>query len=102
MTDANTEDTRSVQNVHVVRHDWEEDNSLSATVVTAVAAVRNLEPKAVNALNETVDPDALNAIFADSYGGNSREGATLSFRLNGCDVTVHGDGRVIVRTPDDG
>ena len=99
MTDANTEDTRSAQNVHIARHDWERDDSLSATVVTAVAAVRNLEPRAVDALNETVDPDALNAIFADSYGGNSREGAALSFRLNDCDVTIHGDGRVVVRPP---
>ena len=102
MTDANTEDTRAAQNVHVARHDWEVDDSLSATVVTAVAAVRNLEPRAVDALNETVDPDALNAIFADTYSGNSRDGAVLSFRLNGCDVTVHGDGRVVVRTNDEG
>ncbi|NHN48674.1 hypothetical protein G9464_13870 [Halostella sp. JP-L12] len=101
MTDANAEDTLTGQNVHIVRHDWGEDDSLSATVVTAVAAVRDLEPTSVDALNETVDPDALNALFADSYGGNSRDGATLSFRLNGCDVTVHGDGRVVVRAPDE-
>ncbi|WP_135820675.1 HalOD1 output domain-containing protein [Halostella litorea] len=101
MSDTNQTDTTADPRPYSVVHDWDADDSLAATVVSAVAAVRNVEPTAVEPLNETVDPDALNAIFDDRHNGGDRSGPTLSFRLNGCDVTVHADGRVVVKPPEE-
>jgi hypothetical protein len=96
MTDSDRNGSDHVRDTYVVRHDWEEDGSLSSTVVTAVAAIRNVEPTAVDPLNEAVDPDALNDLFEDRHCGTERAGATLSISLNDCTVTIHGDGRVVV------
>jgi len=101
MSDTNSRNTTTETRSYSVVHDWNADDSLAATVVSAVAAVRNVEPTAVEPLNETVDPDALNAIFDDRYNGGGRSGPSLSFRLSSCEVTVHANGRVVVRPPDE-
>lgn len=41
------------------RHEWDNEQSLVTTVVTAVAAVTNADPTDLPPLYETVDPDAL-------------------------------------------
>ena len=99
MTDSDRGGSDPPRDTYVVRHDWDEDGSLSSTVITAVAAIRNVEPTDVDPLNEAVDPDALNTIFDNRRGGAERAGATLSIRLNECTVTIHGDGRVVVEAP---
>lgn len=102
MTDPDRDGSDPDRDTYVVRHDWDEDDSLSSTVVTAVAAIRNVEPTAVDPLNEAVDPDALNTIFENRHCGTERAGASLSIRLNECVVTIHGDGRVVVEAPGEG
>jgi hypothetical protein len=99
MTDSNSNGSDSDLDTYVVRHDWGDDDSLTSTVVTAVAAIRNVEPTSVDPLNEAVDPDALNTIFDDRHCGSERAGASLSIRLNDCVVTIHADGRVVVEGP---
>ncbi|WP_323190324.1 HalOD1 output domain-containing protein [Halostella sp. PRR32] len=99
MRDSDRDTPDSDGDTYVVHHDWDEDDSLSSTVVTAVAAIRNVEPTAIDPLNEAVDPDALNTIFENRHGGAERSGATLTLRLNKCSVTIHGDGRVVVEAP---
>lgn len=99
MTEPERDGTTGASEGYVVRHDWDEDDALSSTVINAVAAIRNVEPTAVDPLNRAVDPDALNAIFANRCDGNERAGASLTIRLNGCRVTVDGDGRILVVPP---
>jgi hypothetical protein len=81
---------------------WEKDDheSLSTNVVLAVSAVRDVDPRTLEPLSARVDPDALDAIFADRDNGIARadEGA-VSFSFAGCDVTVRADGEIVLEPP---
>jgi len=66
-----------------------DDQAPSHVVVTAVAAVTDREPTSCPPLFDVVDPDALDAIFAD------REAGRVAFEYAGCEVTIH-DGTVAV------
>ncbi len=56
-----------------------------------------MEPTSVEPLNAAVDADALNALFRPRLNGEKRAGGGVFFLLEGCEVTVHGDGEVVVR-----
>lgn len=73
-------------------HDWSAAEPLSFSVVRAVATRSGKDPAAVQSLHDVVDPDALDALFADRRGRNG----ALSFTLDGHDVTVHADGGIVV------
>lgn len=70
-------------------------------VLLTVAAVTGAEPTRMEPLSETVDPDALNALFRIS-GETTRDAhAThVRFRYQDCIVTVHADGRTVVSRTD--
>lgn len=75
----------------------DETAAVSYSVVSAVAAREGVTPTALTpALNEVVDPDALDRLFP--AGAGSRDGPTgrVEFRYCGYDVTVYSDGRVEV------
>jgi hypothetical protein len=74
-----------------------EKESVSVVVVSLLAEVTNQSPSELDALNDTVDTDALDSIFADRSDGRPRSGGVLVFRSNGCEVSVDGDGAVVVR-----
>lgn len=69
---------------------------MSQTVVGAVAEATDadllaLEPR----LYEVIDPDALDRLF-DGKGSTGE----VEFRMAGCTVSVHADGRVVVVPPE--
>jgi hypothetical protein len=69
----------------------------SRSVIEAVADATERDPTDLDPLYETIDPDALDAIFestADRYRPSSK--TCVSFRFEGCEVAVHADGRTIV------
>jgi len=85
--------------------------SASEAVVAAVAAVSNDQPSsdsdgpgetmaelALDPLYSVVDPDALDAIFRPRRTDGSGAVDEVSFPYHGHDVTVHGEGRVDVRS----
>lgn len=75
-----------------------DNESVSETVVRAVGEALGKKVTEVEPLNGTVDPDALNALFDVRMNGETRSGdGGAFFRLDGCDVTVYSDGRVVVR-----
>ena len=86
---------------HHTDFDWATD-SLSAVVVTAVAAVTGERNDRMPPLNDAIDPDALDALFEPRYTGESRHGGVISFRYNDCHVTAYGDGELVVRADDGG
>jgi hypothetical protein len=45
-------------------------------------------------LNDIVDPDALNRLFAPRYDGTPRHGGRVIFEMSNCEVTVFESGRV--------
>lgn len=76
--------------------DWSSGGSPSNAVVRAVARSRDCSPTELDSLEEAVDTDALNALFAPRYDGTTRGSGSVSFSYSGRHVVVFSDGRVVV------
>lgn len=79
------------------------DESVSTTVINAVAAAKGREPAELAPLGDVVDTHALDRLFSplrDPVAG-PRMG-TIEFRYEGYLVSVDAAGRVTVRTNGDG
>ncbi|MFC4448322.1 HalOD1 output domain-containing protein [Halorussus aquaticus] len=76
--------------VYRATYDPEGQTTVSDTVIAAIAEVAGVDPtQTVIPLSETIDPDALDALFADCEGD-----AQVTFRVSGLEVLVRSDGRV--------
>ena len=75
-----------------------EDNETPAeSVIELVATVTGTSPEHMSPLFDAVDPDALNTIFDhETHQSGASSQTQVSFRFNGCDVTVYADGRTVV------
>lgn len=74
-----------------------EVEAASYSVVSAVAAREGVAPTALTpALNEVVDPDALDRLFPDAEEDRNGPVGCVEFRYCGYDVTVYSDGTVEV------
>lgn len=69
----------------------------STSVVETVAEATGVEATRLRPLYDVIDPDALDRLFGDPPG-RSLDAATglVTFRYEGCDVSVHADGRTVV------
>lgn len=75
-----------------VRYDRGEDEPPSVAVATALARYRNEDVvEASTRLYDHVDPEALDAIFADRYDGGTRSSGTVQFTVDGATVVVRSD-----------
>ncbi|WP_339104716.1 HalOD1 output domain-containing protein [Haloterrigena salinisoli] len=63
------------------------DGDISIAVVTAIASERGVEPTELPPLYESLDPDALDALFAPTRTGGPRRGR-LEFTYAGHEVVV--------------
>lgn len=77
-----------------VQHDFQEDSSVASSVVTAVSKADGVDPSDLPPLQETVDGDALDALFARSSTGT--DGPRVAFHYAGHRVTVESDGAITV------
>lgn len=79
----------------------DQGESASRSVIEAVAAATGADPTTMPPLYDAIDPDALDSALDSLSRGTrqSREGS-ISFRFNGCCVTVHADGRTVVSPPE--
>jgi len=73
-----------------------DDEALSECVVAAVADASEADPARLDPLAETIDPDALDALFDDRYDGTARADGVIQFSFCGYDVVACGDGCVSV------
>jgi hypothetical protein len=73
-----------------VRVSIDDEQTPSVAVVDAVAALTDTEPTDCPPLYDRVNPDAVDALFAD------RDGGQFTFEYHECQVTVHGDTEVTV------
>lgn len=73
--------------------------TVSERVVEAVAREVGVEPTELDSLYETLDPDALNALFAERPGRSQRSAVRVTFEYVGHPVTVSEDGAVEVGAP---
>ena len=82
-----------------VRYD-EGDESASTVVVAAVAAVAETDPLELQPLRESVDPDALDDLFAKTCGGRARELGCIEFPYDDYRVVVDASGEIEVHPPE--
>lgn len=72
------------------------NQTVSQTVVAAVADLVDAKPGALDPLYYTVDPEALNALFESNAVDSGHALPRVTFTYEGCDVEVAGDGTVTV------
>jgi hypothetical protein len=77
--------------------DWADDVPLCTTVLTLVAEATGVDPTRLPPLNDAVDPDALDGLFAPREDGSSRPPGDVSFAFADADVAIRADGTVTVR-----
>jgi hypothetical protein len=71
--------------------------SLVGRIVEKVAESEGVDPTELQPpLYEVIDPDALNAVFADAESGISRENGRIEFTYCGYEVVVRSDGQVSI------
>lgn len=68
----------------------------STVVVLAIAAVTNSDAKEIETLNDRIDPDCLDGMFAPSMAGAPRADGHVTFPFAGYEVTVQGNGVVVL------
>jgi hypothetical protein len=78
-------------------HRTSEGGHVGTTVVRAVSEAVGVRPTDLPVeLNDVVDPDAMDDLFAPRADGKPRADGRVEFELLGCAVAVHADGRVVV------
>ena len=69
----------------------------SQSVVELVSEVTETDTCALSPLFEVIDPDALDELFDRGSNPDRRpRSGYVKFQFDGCDVTVHADGRTVV------
>lgn len=75
--------------------------STSELVVYALAAITGVEQEELLPLHNTIDTDALDALFAPTIDGRTRTGGQVTFTHTGYTVTVRPGGEIAVRSVTD-
>lgn len=81
-----------------VEHDW--DESLSYTVLRAVAAITGDEAHELDPLSETIDPDTLERIFDPKRVNAESVSGCLVIDFNDCNVRIFADGHLVIEPPE--
>jgi hypothetical protein len=74
--------------------DTESTWDLPTTIIRQVAVKTNADTTALKPLYNTIDPDALKALFAAKADGSLRSQGQVVFKYSGCEVTVTSKGDV--------
>lgn len=83
-----------------VHHDPEGSANLSTTVVHALADVMGVDvTDGGYTLYQSIDPDALDGIFAPTVDGTPRPPGHVAFTVDGYRVTVYSSGRIVITPP---
>ena len=89
--------------VYRAYHDPDGSATLSTTVIHALAECMGVDVTDGSlSLYDTVDPDALDALFRPRYDGTPRSGGTLIFFVHDHRVTVHSTGHIEIEPPGTG
>lgn len=84
------------------RHDPESAAKLSTTVAHALADVMGIEVTDSGfALYDSIDPEALDRLFAPAADGRLRSAGHVAFAVEGYRVTAYSDGRIVITPPVD-
>lgn len=92
-----TDGRRGAYRIH---HDSTSDDSVAETVVRSVAAIRGLDPMAVESPHDQLDTDALNTLFRPRANGRHRTDGYVRFSLNECAVFVYANDLIEIISPE--
>lgn len=79
------------------RTEWTRAPSVSMAVVEAVAHVEDVDPLEFGPLNDAIDPDALDSLFATPTSRDAGPVRELELHFGGCRVMVRGTGELVVQ-----
>ena len=80
----------------VLTYEVNDDEPPSEAVVAAIAAVSDADSAAMEPLAQSIDPDALDALFAEQYDGTPRGTGVAKFAFLGYELVVSSEGLVTV------
>ena len=78
-------------------YDWGKVESVGSLVVETVAEFSGKSPTELERLYTRIDTDALDKLFRPVADGSSRTGGRVAFPFDEYVVSVHADGRIVVR-----
>jgi hypothetical protein len=87
--------------VYRVVHDWDDPEPLSSRIVRSVSAISGDLPTDVGPIQEVMNVDALDQLFEPTGDELRSSGMFLRFDVSDHDVTVYGDGLIVICPPDD-
>ncbi len=102
MTDHTTSDTSNQHREHAdqTTHQFTFDpktDSVSRTLVSAIATLNNADPSELAILSDFVDPEALDRLFEPRHDGTLRDtNRRVQFRYEDYIVRVQTDGTIIL------
>lgn len=77
------------------RQTEQRDEAISHRVIEMVAAEVDTDPVELPPLYETIDPEALDALFASSFSHGPLVGQ-VAFTYGGCEITVSYDDELVI------
>jgi hypothetical protein len=82
-------------------HSPDSPAKLTTTVVHALADAMGVDVTEIGfSLYDSIDPDALNMIFAPKPDGSLRSPGHVAFSVKGYLVTVYSGGQIVITAPD--
>lgn len=102
MSKSNTSRSAATAATYHTTHDWTNTESLSTTVMTAVAEAMGEDPREIGPLYDQFDPDALDGLFSPRPGDSPRTESHVGFTFEGYHILVQSDGLIAIHPPDEG
>ncbi|WP_049922236.1 HalOD1 output domain-containing protein [Halopiger djelfimassiliensis] len=96
-TDDSADGPETQESVSVTTFDPDAGERASEAVVTAVAAIADEDPSALEPLYDVVDPDALDSLVEHAKRVDDAGTHELWFTYEGFDVGVRTDGEIRIR-----
>jgi len=82
-------------------HDWSGAESVSMTILRATEGSTGRDARSFEPLNDVVDTDALDNLFATLRDGSVRGPGYVAVEFEDHTITVHSDGEVVVAPRND-
>lgn len=90
-------DARQQNQNYAVKHDFDGPAKLSTTVVHAISGAANIDVSKVEKMvSQQIDLQALDRIFGPAKDASPRVHGHLSITVWGHDITIYGDGQIII------
>lgn len=89
-----------IQQNYTVQHDFAGTASITATLTHALSDISGIDvTDAERALEEYVDPHALDRLFTPKSDGSRRANGQLTFNIEGYQTTIYGNGLISIVPP---